>query len=378
MSFRDHRNTHVGGFNNSQTLIRMCIFTPCCNVCLSVQAEAGNPEYAVHTMGITTDGPRNFEQYGAPGLAPPLAHHGQFHQQQSNTAPMSAALGALMQAPNMAPPRPAAAYGSYTGSGHVAGGGIAVPPPPPAVAPFPGAANTSSVGAPSAVPSFPLPSSVVGSATGASKGGAATPIPQTEAPAVRESTQLAGPSPSPAVPSNSSPGAVIHEHLPAAEGRKKVPSPGKVGSFGGASATVNPGAANPFPSESSRSTALGGDNAAGGGPQPSLEPDKKMQPSEGKMDANLPQSGASVAFSGVESKPEVPVMAVVDLSSSSENHVAVAGVKPSLGMERAGAPVPSFPPHASVAPSRGHSTMMQPPPGPTVSNDQEGLSGTNI
>lgn len=337
-------------------------------------------------MGITTDGPRNFEQYGVPGLAPPLAHHGQFHHQQSNTAlsntnPMSSALGALMQAPNMVPPRPAAAYGSYTGPGHVAGGGIAVPPPTPAVTsnltPFPGAANTSSVGASPVVSAFPLPSPVVGSATGTSKGGTATPIPQTEASAAVESTQLVGPSPPPKIPGNSSPRAVKQEHLPVAEGRKKVPSPENVGIFG-ASATVNPGAANLFPSESGKSTALGGDNAAGGGPQPSLEPDRKMQSSEGKMDANLTLSGASMVFSGVESKPEVPVMAVVDLSSNFESHVVVAGVKPSLGVERAGAPVPSFPPHASGTPSRGHSTMMQPPSGPSVSNGQESLSCTNM
>lgn len=332
-------------------------------------------------MGITTDGPRNFEQHGAPGLAQPLAPHGQFHHQQSNTAPsntnpMSAALGALMQAPNMAPPRPAAAYGSYTGPGpfspsHAAGGGIAVPPPPPAVAPFPGAANTSSVGAPPVVPAFPLPSPVMGSATGTAKSGTSTPVPQTEAPAAGESTQSAGPSPPPVVPGNSSSGAVMQEQLPAVEGGKKVPSPEDVGSVGSASAIVNPGAANPSPSEGGKSTALDGDNAAGRGAQPSLEPDTKMQPSEGKMDAKPPQSGASVDTPGVESKPQVPVMAVVDLSSNSESHAAVAGVKPSLGVEKAGAPVPSFPPHNSVAPSRGHSTMMQPPPGPLVSNDQE-------
>lgn len=92
------------------------------------QAEAGNPEFAVHGMGITSDAPRNYEQYGVPGMGMGPSHtHGQPYGVHvgggAGTAdPMNAALTALMMpAPTMAGgPRPGAA----------APGGLAPPPPP--------------------------------------------------------------------------------------------------------------------------------------------------------------------------------------------------------------------------------------------------------
>lgn len=81
-------------------------------------------------MGITSDTPRNYEQYGVPGMTMGSSHsHGQQYRghgvgvPSGGMDPMSAALGALMQpAPSMAnAPRP----------GTVAVGGAPPPPAPP-------------------------------------------------------------------------------------------------------------------------------------------------------------------------------------------------------------------------------------------------------
>lgn len=93
------------------------------------QAEAGNPEYAVHGMGITSDAPRNYEQYGVPGMGMGPSHtHGQPYGVQNGVSagaadPMNAALSALMM--------PAPSMGGGPRPGAAAPGGLAPPPPPP-------------------------------------------------------------------------------------------------------------------------------------------------------------------------------------------------------------------------------------------------------
>lgn len=75
-----------------------------------LQAEAGNPEYAVQTMGITSDTPRNYEAFGAPSIGhshtPQGQPYGHLNASSAGPDPMSTALGALMQAPGVPPPRP--------------------------------------------------------------------------------------------------------------------------------------------------------------------------------------------------------------------------------------------------------------------------------
>ncbi|CAM9950366.1 unnamed protein product, partial [Ectocarpus fasciculatus] len=122
---------------------------------LQLKAEAGNPDYAVNTMGITSDAaPRNYEHHGVPGMGSGGGGSNPYGQQQQHgggvggggASGMDAALGALMQAPTMVPlaPRP--------------GAGMAGPPPmgmappgtvyPPGTVGFPGAQQPGSYSPP--------------------------------------------------------------------------------------------------------------------------------------------------------------------------------------------------------------------------------------
>ncbi|CAM9697265.1 unnamed protein product, partial [Ectocarpus sp. 12 AP-2014] len=77
---------------------------------LQLKAEAGNPDYAVNTMGITSDAaPRSYEHHGVPGMGSGGGGGHPYGQQQhgggvggGGASSMDAALGALMQAPTMA------------------------------------------------------------------------------------------------------------------------------------------------------------------------------------------------------------------------------------------------------------------------------------
>ena len=380
----------------------MSISDTALDVFLRVQAEAGNPEYAVHAMGITTDGPRSFEKYGAPGLAQPLASHGQAYRQSSSAPsssdPMSAALGALMQAPSIAPPRPAAAYRqTYTpprqpgslappdapGVGYP-GQSADLPSPPviapsathptrapssmvPPQAPFPAVGSSGSAAAPSTAFAFPSPSPDARPAVELAQDSA----PQAEASATTGPVGAVSSNP----PSGGAgqpflPEVVVQIQPPAAEGKSQAASTEDIPDTGGARTAVDSGASKLF-SEGEGCTAPDAVVVTGKSEPLWTNPASTVERDEGINDMKPSQPGVSATYFGAESKPAAPVMAAVDLASKAETSEVVSGTEISLGAGVAGLSAPPFSPHAATAPQRGHASTLQPPPGPPVSQDYD-------
>lgn len=390
------------------------------------QAEAGNPDYAVHTMGITSDAPRNYEQYGVPGQ--PNALHGQPHgaHTAASAGPdrMSTALGALMQAPTFDPPRPGAA-GMAPPTAYPGGVGGAPPmqrgsnsPPlpgssgvgfadPSAVLPPPPAMGMGAL--PPAAPTAPGPSvPALGSApvkfagpTAAASGAAPSALPSTTAPVSSGPTASAegrGGSVTPTRPGDvssqaqsSSPVVAAANFSPEIAGR----------TFPATGSQVEP--PPPPPAGSPRSGAGGGAVSSSAMMEPVSTglyfPEEETPASTesvtvagGAREATPPNSGVSTAVGGQpfsvvpvhvqQEEPDAteeslrpgsasvlggdPVMTNVDLSSTFQGQATISGGEGSFQAGGMGAALPPPPPaHPSSAPSSGRGAP--PPSRPPVS-----------
>lgn len=385
-------------------------------------------------MGITSDAPRNYEQFGVPGQ--PNALHGQPHgaHTPASAGPdrMSTALGALMQAPTFAPPRPGAAGmappavypGGVPGAPPMRSGSNSPPPPgssgvgfadPSAALPPPPAMGMGAL--PSASPTAPGPAGpALGSApvkfagpTGAASPAAPSGLPSTTAPLSAgraASAEGRGGTVTPPRPGDVTSRARSASPVMAAAANSSPEIAGRT--FPGTGSQVEPPPPPPAAAGSPRAGAGGDAVSSSSMMEPVsaglLFPDDETPASAegvtvagGARKASPPNSGLGTAvggqpFSGVPvdvQQEEVdatveplrpgsaavlggdPVMTNVDLSSAFQGQATVSGVEGSFQAGGMGAVLPP-PPHAhpSSSPSsgRGAPPPSRPPVGLDVSN----------
>lgn len=236
------------------------------------QAEAGNPEYAVHGMGITSDAPRNYEQYGVPSMSQ-QQHSQPYGHPSSGADPLSAALGALMQAPGMGPPRPGG--GSIGMPPTPYGGNYAGTTPPRHAGSFSppqaGAGGGGAPGYPAQQPTLPTPAAVGSLSPATPQAAQSLPTPFSGAPAGPAALVLASsPLPTPTPGRGSGASAIQGSETPprTASAAAANPSPEVSGpSFPGVAIQVQPAAAlgSPPTAPPVEGTAAGAEVAGGSG-----------------------------------------------------------------------------------------------------------------